>query len=362
MPDCIVVGGGVIGMLTARVLFEKGLDVLLVERAGLGGESSWAGGGIISPLYPWRYPDAVNRLAERSKQIYPELIDRLYQESGQDAELLTSGLFVLQNEGIDGVLQWGKQWQVEMQGIEGAKAVQALEPSAHASIEAGIWMPEIMQVRNPKLVKALKGSFEHNHIAWREHCPVDEILIANNRLQGVRCGSEKILAECVVIASGAWSAQFLPAGQSVNVEPVKGQMIMFKGPPGLLKRIVLSEGHYVIPRKDGRILAGSTLEQVGFDKTVSAQAQQELFESAIALVPSLAELSVERQWAGLRPGTRSGIPYICQHDTVHGLYIHAGHYRNGIVLGAASAELMAEIIMGQVPLAQYADYCMSAIH
>ncbi len=195
-----------------------------------------------------------------------------------------------------------------------------------------------------------------------EHCDVEEIITANNKVSGVRTKQQTVLADKVIIASGAWSAQFSVTKSSVDVVPVKGQMIMYKGEPDLVKRIVLSEGHYIIPRQDGRILAGSTLEKIGFDKTISSSALEELHQSAVELVPLLDKLTVERQWAGLRPGTEQGIPYICQHDDIDGLYIHAGHFRNGIVLGAASAELMADIILARQPWCDISPYSMRAPH
>lgn len=364
MPECIIVGGGVIGLLTARALHKKGADVLVLERGELGGESSWAGGGIISPLYPWRYANAVNHLAQRSKQIYPQLIDELRDESGIDSELLQSGLFAQLDDDIDtvqAVQEWGRNWSVDMTYISDAPGVRTIEPEAGVGVNRGIWMPDIMQVRNPKLVQALKGSFDALGIAYKTHCQVKEIITEKNCVKGVCTQSETLFADTVIIASGAWTSQFVPAG-TVAVAPVKGQMIMYRGRPGQLKRMVLSAGHYVIPRKDGHILVGSTLEKNSFDKTISAEALAELQQAAIELIPMLATLPVERQWAGLRPGTENGIPYICEHDVVRNLYIHAGHYRNGIVLGAASAELMAAMISGEDSGIDYAPYAMNALH
>jgi glycine oxidase len=362
MPDCIIVGGGVIGLLTARQLFLEGLDVLLLEKGPLGGESSWAGGGIVSPLYPWRYDDAVNVLAERSKKIYPELTKALLEETGQDCEFINSGLFTVVDKGQEEILDWAKKWCVDASYIDDIDAIHEIEGSVGDVVDKGIWMPDIMQIRNPKLVKALKASFDHLSIPYLEQAPVDEIIVEHNKVTGVRTREQTFLAEKVIIASGAWSAQFSVTESSVDVLPVKGQMIMYKGEPDLVKRIVLSEGHYVIPRKDGRILAGSTLEKIGFDKSVSCDALDELHKAAVELVPLLDDLPVERQWAGLRPGTEKGIPYICQHDEVDGLYIHAGHFRNGIVLGAASAELMADIVAGREPWCDVSPYTMRAPH
>lgn len=361
MSDCIVVGGGVIGLLTARQLYLAGVDVLLLEKGPLGGESSWAGGGIISPLYPWRYDDAINVLAERSKKVYPELTQTLFAESGVDCELINSGLFTV-TDNLQEITQWANKWSIDARYVDELAAIHEIEPSVGDMVNKGFWLPEIQQIRNPKLVKALKASFQYLSIPYREQTEVKEVIVKNNKVCGIRTSSETLLVDKVIIASGAWSAQFSVTQNSVDVVPVKGQMIMYKGAPDQVKRIVLSEGHYIIPRKDGRILAGSTLEKIGFDKEISSAAHEELHQAAVELVPLLADLPIERQWAGLRPGTEQGIPYICQHDDVEGLYVHAGHFRNGIVLGAASAELMTDIILNRTPWCDTQPYELCAAH
>ena len=361
MTDCIIVGGGVIGLLTARQLFLEGVDVLLLEKGPLGGESSWAGGGIVSPLYPWRYSDAVNVLAERSKKIYPELTKALFAETGSDCELINSGLFTVTDKDQE-IINWAKKWSVDVHFINDYEAIHEIESSVGEAVDKGIWMSDILQIRNPRFVKALKASFDYLSIPYQEQTEVEEIIVENNKVSAVRTKQHTYSADKVIIASGAWSARFSVTQSSVDVVPVKGQMIMYKGEPDQVKRIILSEGHYIIPRKDGRILAGSTLEKIGFDKSISSSALDELHQAAIKLVPILDELTVERQWAGLRPGTEQGIPYICQHDELDGLYIHAGHFRNGIVLGAASAELMTDIILARQPWCDIAPYTMRAQH
>ncbi len=361
MPDCIIVGGGVIGLLTARQLFLEGVDVLLLEKGSLGGESSWAGGGIVSPLYPWRYSDAVNVLAERSKKIYPQLAKALLDETGSDCELIDSGLFTVTDYQQE-IIDWAKTWSVNARFINDNKAIQEIEGSISDAVGTGIWMPDIKQIRNPKFVKALKASFDYLSIPYREQTAVDEIVVESNKVTAVRTKQNTFFSDKIIIASGAWSAQFSVTQTSVNVLPVKGQMIMYKGEPDLVKRMVLSEGHYVIPRKDGRILAGSTLEKIGFDKSVSSTALAELHQAAVELIPLLENLPIERQWAGLRPGTEQGIPYICQHHDIAGLYVHAGHFRNGIVLGAASSELMTDIILARRPWCDASPYTMHAPH
>jgi len=362
LPEVIIIGGGIIGMLTARELHNAGVDVLVIERGPLGGESSWAGGGIISPLYPWRYSSSVNQLAEISKTIYPALAQQLQHESGLDCELITSGLLYTNLEEQQQAQSWAREWSVEMQTITEAQQIHEIEPQVSTAIDCGLWLPDIMQIRNPKLVKAMKGSFDALGIKYHEHTPVDELIVEADVIRGVKTAADTFNADKVIIASGAWSGGFIKHEKNVAVEPVKGQMIMFKGEPGLIKRIVLSSGHYIIPRKDGRVLAGSTLERTGFDKTVTDNAMVELRRAAVEIVPALADMEVERHWAGLRPGTEQGIPYICSHPDIDGLYINAGHYRNGVVLGAASARLMAEMVLGQKTSLDPAPYALDAAH
>jgi glycine oxidase len=362
LSEVIIVGGGIIGMLTARELHNAGIDVLVIERGPLGGESSWAGGGIISPLYPWRYSRAVNQLAEISKTIYPLLAQQLQDESGIDCELITSGLLFTDLDEQQQAESWASEWSVNLQTVKDAQQIHQIEPEVNAAIDSGLWLPDIMQIRNPRLVKAIKGSFETRGIQYFEHTPVKELIIESGSIRGVQTATDTFQADKVIIASGAWSSGFLKEQKNVAVEPVKGQMIMFKGEPGLIKRMVLSSGHYIIPRQDGRVLAGSTLERTGFDKTVTDDAMVELRRAAVEIIPALGEMEIERQWAGLRPGTKQGIPYICAHPEIDGLYINAGHYRNGVVLGAASVRLMAELVLGQKPSIDPAPYTLDAQH
>ncbi len=362
MPDCIVIGGGVIGLLTARALWQAGMDVTVIERGCLGGESSWAGGGIVSPLYPWRYNDAINLLAEHSKQLYPDLVASLHSDSGIDCELLNSGMLYTDMDEWAAAEDWAKRWRHPVEVIESRSALEVIEPALHPDIRRAIWMPDVYQVRNPRLVQALHGSLLASGIHCLEHTEVIEILRSGGGVSGVCTARQSLHAKKVVVASGAWSANVMRGLANIAVQPVKGQMLMFKGEPGRVRTMVLSRGHYIIPRRDGHVLAGSTLENVGFDKQITAGARQTLSADACALVPELADMPIERHWSGLRPGTESGIPYICTHPEIEGLYIHAGHYRNGIVLGPASAQLMAEIVCGENTFCDASAYTIAADH
>ncbi len=222
-------------------------------------------------------------------------------------------------------------------------------------------MPEIAQLRNPRLVKALRASLEHRAIAFREHTRVLGLAVQDRRIAGVKTAEGLISSGAGLVAGGAWSAQLIElATGPIEIEPVRGQMILFKGEPGQLRRIVLHGERYLIPRRDGRILAGSTLEHAGFDKGTTAQARADLHEAAAAIVPALAELPIEHHWSGLRPGSPGGIPYIGEHPDVLGLFVNAGHFRNGVVLGLASARLAADLILGRPPIVPPAPYALTA--
>lgn len=364
VSDCLVVGGGVIGLLTAYELYQAGASVSVVERGELGGESSWAGGGIVSPLYPWRYSEAVNRLAEKSKQLYPSLCRRLEADSGVDCELVHSGMLMVEDDEWAQANEWAQHWRTTCRHVQGA-ALTEIEPLLGKGFDSGIWLPQVHQLRNPRLVQALRGSCRKAGITVYEHTEVQGLLIENGRIHGVQTARQKLPADSVIIASGAWSARLLRdtvGASAADVSPVKGQMIMLKTPPGLVSTIVMSHGHYIIPRRDGHVLCGSTLEFTGFDKTTRDETREQLMRYATELVPALADYPVVRHWAGLRPGTRKGIPYICAYDGTEGLYLHTGHYRNGIVLGAASARLMAELVAGAPTWCDTAAYALTAQH
>jgi len=260
--DILVVGGGIIGMLTARELAMGGARVSLVERQACGRESSWAGGGIVSPLYPWRYSEAVTALASWGQAHYPGLATALQQESGIDPEWIRSGLLMLDvGDETAQALAWAGSHAHEMERLALA-GLRELEP-ALAQGEAALWMPQIGQVRNPRLAQAARGALPVHDIEVYEDTEVQGLQVSDGRIQGVHTDRGRLAAGQVILAGGAWSAQLLQALEVVvEVEPVKGQMILYRTEPGAIRHIVLNQGKYLIPRRDGHLLAGSTLEYV----------------------------------------------------------------------------------------------------
>lgn len=338
-------------MLTARELLLAGLSVQLLERGETGRESSWAGGGILSPLYPWRYPEPVSVLAQASQRVYPELIEALREEGGGDAEWTQSGLLMPACEDIDAARAWARQFEMNLQVLSSDEMADCAPEMGDLGAESAIFLPDVAQVRNPRLAQALRASLLALGADIRQNCEVTSILHDADKVSAVQTKQgERLTAGQIVVAGGAWSEALLaPLGLDLPVTPVRGQMLLYRAEPDTVKRILLYKDRYVIPRRDGHVLVGSTLEHVGFDKQTTDVAREDLVQSATEIVPALANFPIERHWAGLRPGSPDGIPFIGKHPEISNLYVNTGHYRNGVVLGPASAALLAASVLGVTP-------------
>jgi len=348
MSECLVVGGGIVGMLTALELANDGLNVTLVERETVGQESSWAGGGILSPLYPWRYPPAVRQLASWSQQHFPLFFEKLHLATELDPEFTRNGLLIIEPNDKERAQIWANQYQHELHFLNAAQTLE-IEPKLNKLLPSpSIWLPQVGQVRNPRLSKALKVALvEHPRVHLREKVNITSLQIQGDRISGIKTSSNGLLSgDFVIVCAGAWSARLLQdTGFQPKIKPVAGQMLMFKATPTFLSRIVLVNGYYIIPRCDGRILAGSTMEETGFDKSTTDEAREEIFNAAINIIPTLKQYQIEKHWAGLRPGSPSGIPYIGEHPFIKGLFLNAGHFRNGVVMSLGSARLLADLLL-----------------
>lgn len=292
--DVRVLGGGVIGLATAWELVQRGLSVEVFDAPAGTRQASWAGGGILSDLPPGSADARLKPLLADSLAGYSAWCEAVREASGIDPQYWRCGARV-----------------------------------------DGVWHPGIAQVRNPRLLKALRQALRFRGAVIHETA-------GDLKGQGV-----------AVIAAGAWSAQLLPV---LPVRPVKGEMLLYRAPPGLLSHIVLDGDFYLVPRRDGRILAGSTVEDSGFDAVPTASARAALHRKACALLPVLATMSIENHWVGLRPGSPEGLPFIGSVPGHKDVFCNTGHFRLGITLAPASARLLADRLLQRTPVLDPAPF------
>lgn len=360
MDHVLIIGGGALGLLSARELNLAGIRVTLVDKQAPGRESSWAGGGIISPLPPWRFPDSVTALSRWSQRGYAELAQGLRERTGIDPELTPCGMLVQAPGEVLDATTWADRWGQPLQTLDKA-AVRALEPARAEVRDDTLWLPDVANIRNPRLVKALLADLTARGVDIRPDTPLQSLITEQDRVTGVVTDKGPLQADAVLVCAGAWTgdllSQWVPAP---DIRPIRGQMLLFRTVPGTINRIMLEDNRYAIPRRDGRVLFGSTLEDVGFEKATTDIVKAELLELAISRYPVLAKAELEQHWAGLRPSSPEGVPYIGRHPQLNNLYVNAGHFRNGIVTGPASARLVTDLMLGRPPILPPDPYALDA--
>lgn len=356
--DILIIGGGISGLLTARELRLAGRDVTVIDKSSLGQESSWAGGGILLPIYPWRQAAAISDLVIASLKSYPTLSTELLEATGIDPEWRPCGMLICKNPDYDLAVQWCQDRQIDYQAPPAVFLNNLNTPC-----EQPLWLPNIAQARNPRLLKSLKTYLIQKGVRFIEHADITGVDIDDQQLTALHTNTGSFLPKQSVLCAGAWTAEFLKrwlpdSSVQLQIQPVRGQMLLFDAKPETLSHMILDGDHYLIPRRDGKILAGSTVEQSGFDKTTTAAARDDLYQFATQLLPDLQNYPVCAHWAGLRPGTPDGVPYIGFHPDVNNLSINAGHFRNGLVMGPASARLLADLILQRTPSLEPAAYAI----
>ena len=349
--DCLVIGGGIVGLMTARELLHAGLQVALLEKGSTGMESSWAGGGILSPLYPWHDSVLLEGLVDHSLHLYPHIVEELHTETGVDPEWQKSGMlvFAIDNEEEGQLRTWASTREIPVQ-VMYSEQLSIFEPALCTGFDRAFNLPEVCQIRNPYLLKAMYRFLVGHGVDIHEQTEVQRLDIKNNCIQAVNTTQGDFRADIIVLANGAWGSGLL---EELAIRPVRGQMICFRTTPGYLKHILLKDGLYIIPRRDGHILVGSTVEDVGFNKSTTTAARDKLITGVQELLPGIGGFPLVGHWAGLRPATQTSNPYICRHPAINDLYLNIGHYRNGLLLAPASAAILTDIILGRetVPFA-----------
>lgn len=303
--DVAIVGGGVIGMACAEALSrDRQRKICIIEKDEPGRAASWAGGGLLSPLPPDQCADALRPLLEESLALYPEWCERLQRESGIDPEYWVCGGDYYKNSG---------------EHIE---------------------YPQMAQVRNPRLLKALAETLRRRGVTMLTQTTALEWVRDGETVRGVRTTRGDVQARASILSAGAWSADL----GAHDVVPVKGQMLLLSGQPGALPRVRIGEDVYLIPRRDGQILVGSTLEHQGFDLSLNQDVKNDLHLRAARICPAAEVLPVIGHWAGLRPYANRDAPLLAAVAARRGLYFATGHFRLGITLAPASAQKMLNLL------------------
>lgn len=338
----VIVGGGIVGLLVAWYLIEAGEKVVVVEKQHVAKESSWAGAGILSPLYPDRYSSIaslVSQSLDECSRIAKELID----STDLDPGLVFCELIVL-----DEANKFRKAQSLGK--IVTNSMLKRMEPSLNAPLDHAVCYPSA-HVRNPRFLSALRSALSKKGATLLEFCGVQNFRNNAGRLTGLLTSRGVFDTNYCVVTAGAWTGELLKkVGLSVPIKPIKGQIIVFAARPGLLSHIIVKNYLYLVPRMDGRILVGSTVENTGFSKETTKDAREKLYAGAIELVPALRKYPIEYHWAGLRPGSPDDAPFIGEHPNIKGLFVCAGHYRNGFATGPASARLVVDMMLGRQPL------------
>ena len=359
-PDVLVIGGGIVGTAIAYRLAKDGMAVTLLERGEIGRESSWAAGGMLTPVHLAEYPGPLAEICAASLALYEPLCRELSGLSSTDPEYRTTGLLLLvtseQGARDAAMLEGWKREHGQPCRVLSREEALSLEPRLTPSLRGALHLPDIAQVRNNRMAVALAEAAAKKGAEVRPNSPVTGLLRVPGRVNGAKSSRGDVYAATTVLAAGAWSPEILrPLGIELAVRPVKGQMLLAGGTPDFCRHMVLDGESYLIPRADGKILIGSTLEEKGFDKAVTIDAVGSLAERGARLMPEIASLPLVGSWAGLRPASPDRLPYIGR-APVDGLILATGHFRNGILLAPITAEIVADLLAGAPPAVDLAPF------
>lgn len=358
----IVVGGGIIGASIAWRLAQERAEVVVLDRVRLGQEASWAAAGMIAPQAEAQSPGVFFDLCLAARRVFDAAVDRLETDSGIDPEYDPQGiLYLALDDGerieLESRARWHREAGALVHELSPAEA-RKIEPAISPETLFALHLPDNRRVDNRKLTQAFIAAALNAGAKFRENARVDSIVTAGGRASGVRLHDGSAVAgDLVIIAAGAWAhyVRGLEA-DGVALHAVRGQMLCFEARPRLLTPAIFSMRGYLVPRRDGRILAGSTMEVAGYNKIVTLGGMEKITRGAMAMVPSLGDLPFREAWAGLRPAARDLLPVIGRSPSVPNVIWSTGHYRSGILLSAITGEVVADLVAGRTPSIDLAPF------
>jgi glycine oxidase len=353
MYDLLIVGGGVVGLSLAYESATAGLKVRVIDRGQPGCEASWAGAGILPPAGDKPTNDPTIELLRLSNRLHEEWSRRLRDETGVDNGFRRCGGLYLAcdraaREELEHAARHWRELGVVSQVLTGAEL-----PDIEPAIELGagtacIWLSDEAQLRNPRHLKALVAACSRRGVDVSAGVAAEDFRIAGERVISVDTTDGRLAPGQVCIAGGPWAKALLGRlGAPVGMKPIRGQMALLREHRPVLRRIINDGPRYLVPRGDGRVLVGSTEEDAGFDKRTTAEAVSGLLDFAVRTAPGLGAAEVERCWAGLRPATLDGLPYLGRVPGLDNAYVAAGHFRSGLQLSPGTARVMCQLIQGR---------------
>jgi glycine oxidase len=360
MHDVLIIGGGVIGLSLAWELAKRGKSVHVIDQVEPGREASWAGAGILPPatLRPGDHP--LDQLRGLSSELHPRWAAELKELTGIDTGYRRcGGLYLARSPGEAAALAaWAGTLAEE--GIEVARlseiALAELEPGLRPTgSRVAYLLPTEAQLRNPRHLKALLAACQRAGVTITSNAPA--FVVRKGDLVEIRISGDAPKAHQYCFTAGSWTGRLLQQlSISTGILPIRGQMVLFHSEPPPISRIVNIGSRYLVPRDDGRILAGSTEEEVGFDKRTTDVIFSELVPFARDLVPALRNAQIVRCWAGLRPASFDGLPYLGPLPGLKNAFVAAGHFRTGLFLAPATAVVMSQLLLGEQPQIDLAPF------
>jgi glycine oxidase len=349
-PDVVVAGGGIVGLSAACALAKRGRRCLVLDRGRVGREASFAAGGILSPQAETLPDSPLLPLALRARDRHLSLAEELLESTGVSVEHRRTGVLTLaastaEEAGLRELTESQRRLGLRAEMVSREDLIR-LEPQAHPDSVGAALFPDDHSVDNRRLMEALRRMAVGRGVEIREHCAIRGVE-ARGRYLSLRTDDTTIEAPSLLNALGAWASQIDGDAWAPPVRPVKGHMLCLVDGPAL-RHVVYGHPGYIVPRSDGRLIVGSTMEEAGFDRRVTAEGIAQLLAIAAAIAPRTKDASLAEAWVGFRPATSDGLPVIGRGPTA-GVVIAGGLFRNGILLGPLVGEIAASLILGEEP-------------
>ncbi|MGN8644670.1 glycine oxidase ThiO [Gracilibacillus sp. HCP3S3_G5_1] len=353
--DQIIVGGGVMGASIAYELSKRGYQTLLLEENTIAAEASSAAAGMLGVQMEFEKDSPLFQFAKESRRLFPALAEELQDKSGVDIQFIEKGAIKLayhQHE-IDKLTKIA-----EFQTQQGAEAriippTSLPEKEIASNFYAALYCPKEGQVSAPHLTKAFAKSALHYGAVIKEQTRVQKIVVENGKVTGVKTVEKVYNADCIIVSGGFKSSYFFPYINQLT--PVKGECLSVKTDKPLIQSTIFTEDCYLVPKRGNRMIIGATSKPNQTDKNVKVKSVLHLLSRAQQIVPALNEATIEKAWAGIRPLTKDGFPYLGEVPDVRGLFVATGHYRNGILLAPQTSKFMSDLVEGKQVNQAYLD-------